>query len=362
MRVSFLLTTFLFCTGFLCSAQKKFVDLKEFILSADAKQDGAQCFSLTPAETWKGGSVWYRNQIDLRQSFDMELEVHLGCKDYGADGIVFIFHPKLKTGYEGEGIGFGGLVPSIGIEMDTYQNHHLNDPSYDHVALMRDGRINHHAGITEPIPLKSDLSDVEDCKAHKVRVQWNPQTKILNFQFDKSSRISQRIELVDDVFKGDPIVYWGFTAATGGEHNRHRVCIEKTDFLEVASFDYDTKQELLSSKKYIIEDVEFGLKNEILNADDIKELDNLAKLMNSYPEYSMIIEGHTDNQGPIKENALRSQEQAEAVVKYLQSKGIDPKRLTFYGLGEDYPIAPNESKEGRAKNRRIQVFMQKNRA
>ncbi len=361
MLLRVLLFTAAFNLSFTGFCQDKILDLKEFIVSADAKQEGDQCFNLTPAEVWKGGSVWYRNQVDLRQSFDMQLDLHLGCKDYGADGIVFIFHPNLQTGFEGEGIGFGGLQPSIGIEMDTYQNHNLNDPGYDHVALMRDGKINHHDGITEPIPLRADYGDVEDCQSHKVRVQWNPKTLILNFQFDQSSRISQRIDLIDDIFKGDPIVYWGFTAATGGEHNQHRICIEQTDFLEVASFDYDTKQKLLASKKYILKEVEFNIDHKILNEEDIKELDNLVKLMNSYPEYSMVIEGHTDDQGSSKTNAQISKLRAEAIVKYLLSKGIDPKRLTFYGLGEDYPIAPNNTEAGREKNRRIQVSMQLDR-
>ena len=359
VRLIFIISPFLFATSI--GAQDKIVDLKEFIVTADARQESDQCFLLTPAEVWKGGSVWYRNQVDLRQSFDMELDLQFGCKDYGADGMVFIFHPTLKTGYEGEGIGFGGLKPSLGIEMDTYQNHHLNDPGYDHVALMRDGNIYHQSGITEPIPLRSDFGDVEDCQSHKVRVQWNPLTKILNFQFDESSRISQRIDLVDDIFAGNPIVYWGFTSATGGQHNRHQLCIEKIDFLEVASFDYNTKQELLSSKKYILKEVEFSHSSDILNEEDVKELDNLVKLLNSYPEYSLTIEGHTDNIGSNKSNMIRSNNEAQAITEYLRAKGINPKRLTSYGLGEDYPIAPNETKEGRKQNNRIQVIMQKGR-
>jgi len=359
-RILFIATIFLLT--FPLEGQDQPVDLKEFILTADARQETDNCFRLTPAEEWKGGSVFYRNQVDLSESFDMELDLHFGCKDYGADGIVFIFHPKLKTGFEGEGIGFGGLRPSIGFEMDTYQNHHLNDPGFDHVALMRDGNIYHPNGITEPIPLRADKGNIEDCSSHKVRVQWNPQTMILNFQFDGSSRISQRINLVDDIFGGDPLVYWGFTSATGGEHNRHRVCIEKTDFLEVASFDYETKRKLLDSEKYILEEVEFSPNAKILNKEDIQELDNLVKLMNSYPEYIMVIAGHTDNSGSVDNQQKISKRRAEAIVKYLVAKGIHPERLTHYGLGKDYPIAPNDTPASRKKNNRIEVSLQKNRA
>ena len=82
----------------------------------------------------------------------MELDLMFGCDDYGADGMVFIFHPKLKNGFQGEGMGFGGLSPAFGIEMDTYENPHLADPYYDHLALIKNGQMHHNRGISNPVP------------------------------------------------------------------------------------------------------------------------------------------------------------------------------------------------------------------
>ncbi|MCB0633872.1 MAG: hypothetical protein KDD15_29275, partial [Lewinella sp.] len=96
-------------------------DMANFRLSGDAYVSGDNCFRLTEAVDWAGGSIWYRDAIDLNMPFEMELNLMLGCKDRdGADGMVFIFHPyAMMTGRPGEGMGYSGLRPSLGIELDT---------------------------------------------------------------------------------------------------------------------------------------------------------------------------------------------------------------------------------------------------
>ena len=101
-------------------AQDPEFTMDDFLMSGTAQRTGDQCFTLTEDSNWKGGAVWFRNKVDLNQDFSMEIDVFLGCDDNGADGMVFIFHPYLTTGYAGEGMGFGGLIPSFGVEMDTY--------------------------------------------------------------------------------------------------------------------------------------------------------------------------------------------------------------------------------------------------
>ena len=76
-----------------------------------------------------------------------------------------------------------------------------------------------------------------------------------------------------------------------------------------------------------------------------------------------MVEGHTDNvpykgSGPISDNWDLSVKRATSVVKILtKNKGIDPKRITAAGRGEYDPIADNSTKEGRAKNRRIEIIL-----
>ena len=65
------------------------------------------------------------------------------------------------------------------------------------------------------------------------------------------------------------------------------------------------------------------------------------------------VEGHTDSIGTEAYNQKLSQARAEAVVEYLTSRGIDGRNLVAVGMGENYPVASNESEAGRAANRRV---------
>jgi hypothetical protein len=86
---------------------------------------------LTPETNFVAGSIWNGTKISLLQSFDVVARVYLGCKDVnGADGMVFGFQPiSTSIGTAGGGMGFANIVPSIGIEIDTYQNTDFGDPS-----------------------------------------------------------------------------------------------------------------------------------------------------------------------------------------------------------------------------------------
>lgn len=88
--------------------------------------------------------------------------------------------------------------------------------------------------------------------------------------------------------------------------------------------------------------------------------DNLVKLasfLNNYPDYTLIIEGHTDNVGSEESNMLLSQRRAEAVRSYLTSQGIAVTRLTTIGKGEGSPVASNDTISGRQMNRRVEVVI-----
>ncbi len=84
------------------------------------------------------------------------------------------------------------------------------------------------------------------------------------------------------------------------------------------------------------------------------ELDKLLQLLNENPQIKVEISGHTDNVGAAADNLKLSQNRAKAVVDYLVSKGIDPKRLTSKGYGATNPVADNKTEEGRARNRRTE--------
>ncbi|MCK4311246.1 MAG: OmpA family protein [Candidatus Cloacimonetes bacterium] len=69
--------------------------------------------------------------------------------------------------------------------------------------------------------------------------------------------------------------------------------------------------------------------------------------------------GHTDNTGSRSLNMKLSRRRAESVRRYLINQGIEAHRLRAIGLGPDHPVTSNKTKEGRAKNRRIEFFRTK---
>ncbi|HPA63038.1 MAG TPA: OmpA family protein [Spirochaetota bacterium] len=99
------------------------------------------------------------------------------------------------------------------------------------------------------------------------------------------------------------------------------------------------------------------LKPEILPA-----LDKIKKILSDYPEYQIVVEGHTDNI-PIKTQKFRSNwqlstERALSVLDYLLSKTkIDPRRFSAAGFAEHSPIMPNDTAENRSLNRRVDIVV-----
>jgi outer membrane protein OmpA-like peptidoglycan-associated protein len=88
-------------------------------------------------------------------------------------------------------------------------------------------------------------------------------------------------------------------------------------------------------------------------------LDEIAQLLRASPETQLLrIEGHTDNVGPTEDNESLSKARADAVREYLITRGgIAKERLTSVGFGARRPIATNDTAEGRAKNRRVEVHV-----
>ena len=81
----------------------------------------------------------------------------------------------------------------------------------------------------------------------------------------------------------------------------------------------------------------------------------IVQMLKANPKLNISVEGHTDNVGNPKSNKTLSDERAKAVVAAIVAQGIDTKRLSTAGHGQDKPIADNKTEEGRAKNRRVEL-------
>lgn len=206
---------------------------QNYSLNGSATQNSCNCYTLTPDKIMgQTGSVWNNNKIDLRQPFDFWFNVFLGCNDNGADGMVFILQRmNTSVGRSGSGLGFAGVTPSVGIALDTYQNidpnvpeNSLNDPLFDHISIQINGQVAHGNDLAGPVPVSASSNNVEDCQWHKLRITWDPATRWMRSYFDDVLRVEAQVDMVNDIFKNDPLVYWGFSAATGGEYNLQQFC------------------------------------------------------------------------------------------------------------------------------------------
>jgi len=198
----------------------------QYILNGAATKNTCNCYTLTPASFTQAGSVWNANKINLNNPFDFSFNVFLGCQDVnGADGIVFMLQPiSTSIGSTGEGMGFMGITPSIGISLDTWQNLNLNDPLYDHISIQANGNPSHGSDLAGPVQASSSNENIEDCQWHVFRISWDPVTHWLRAYFDGQLRVEKQVDMIATIFNNDPNVFWGFTAATGGAHNLQQFC------------------------------------------------------------------------------------------------------------------------------------------
>ena len=331
-------TLFFLFFPLLIAAQER-VDLRDFDLFGDATASEL-CIELTPDDQWRSGSAWFRTPIDLTQNFDLQLRVFLGCRDFhGADGIVFVFHPTRRAlGRAGEGMGFQGLVPSLGIELDTYENWNLGDPSFDHMAVLANGHISHDhdRGLTAPTRLSTNDYNIEDCREHEFRITWDATLKKLHIYFDGNLREQLDIDMVADIFDGLPQVFWGITSATGGERNVHRVCFEKLVFnqplLPPARFDFATEHRIFRKDMVELEAEMFLPGTAELTEAGRRELEKTVHLLRDNPKLNLQFYVHTRT----KESSL-SQQRAEALRTVLLDAGISGKLLRFAPYAGLYP-------------------------
>lgn len=94
-----------------------------------------------------------------------------------------------------------------------------------------------------------------------------------------------------------------------------------------------------------------------LREEAMASLVEVVDLLQSEPDKDIRIEGHTDSTGDSETNLEISERRANAVLDALVSLGVDPARFTTAGMGEDFPIASNETEEGRSQNRRVDVIL-----
>lgn len=104
----------------------------------------------------------------------------------------------------------------------------------------------------------------------------------------------------------------------------------------------------------ILQHVYFETGKANLKPESSTELDELLDKLQKHPAWHITVSGHTDNIGDENINLDLSRRRAEAVIEYLAAKGISRNRLAAKGYGSSTPVASNDTKEGRNRNRRVE--------
>lgn len=114
-------------------------------------------------------------------------------------------------------------------------------------------------------------------------------------------------------------------------------------------------QPIVEGGRMVLNNVFFDTDSYALKSESKIELDKLIAFMRQNAKVVIEVGGHTDNAGNSTANKVLSDNRAKAVYDYLVSQFIDPKRMSYKGYGMEVPVAPNDTDENRAKNRRTEV-------
>ncbi|HSZ71419.1 MAG TPA: T9SS type A sorting domain-containing protein [Cytophagaceae bacterium] len=193
-------------------------------------------------------SAWSTTKIDLTQTFDMTFDTFFGCDNgpNGGDGMTFTFQndPRGLTAV-GDGFGYLGIggsnaiSPALSIEFDTYDgtaSGGSNEIAADHIAVDIDGDVNQtthgpnfFTGTSGNVTVQAVQGgrDLEDCgqnsgNYYTIRIVWtytSSTVQTLQLYEEGILTLTYTGNLINTVFGGTSLVYWGFTGATGSASN-----------------------------------------------------------------------------------------------------------------------------------------------
>jgi hypothetical protein len=116
------------------------------------------------------------------------------------------------------------------------------------------------------------------------------------------------------------------------------------------------KQALETRERYEHYGFRFETGKATVDPDAAGLLDDIATALKNFPDWQLLIASHTDNTGSEADNDALSRERANAIKAALVERGVDEKRLLTAGVGSRRPIASNDTPEGRALNRRVELM------
>lgn len=196
---------------------------------------------LTPRDSSAVGSCWYREPVTFRDGFETSFTFKISEPlESGADGFAFVLQNDPRGaaafGSDGQGLGYSGIVKSVAVIFDTFDNS-FGSGSSNRVGVNLDGDVS-ESGIAS-LPLSApDLSQGEHfvnvrlspptsskddtrIKPHRVPISGSGSTRDLSVHLDGEHLLTVRVDVsrISPEFQG----YVGFTAATGGHGENHDI-------------------------------------------------------------------------------------------------------------------------------------------
>ncbi|MES1220499.1 MAG: PKD domain-containing protein [Bacteroidota bacterium] len=173
-------------------------------------------------QAFGAGAAWVRKQTDLRQPFKVSFVLDF-TDTTAVDGGAFVFQTDSNAvGEAFNGFGYRKIDHSVAITFDPVQNNYDNDPDFDHISIQANGDLDHHSAnnlagplsiapfyTVTPFPRYPPVIQFH----HLITVTWDPATITLAAAIDNNTYISVQSDIVQKIFNGNPMVYWGFTAS-----------------------------------------------------------------------------------------------------------------------------------------------------
>jgi len=231
--------------------------------------------------------------------------------------LVFRTSDQLLAGPGREKTGF--FIPAVPMELDS--------------RLMLTGHVLDTLGGVEPIVAKMAFFDPATGKQEALVIS--------DAQGEYTARLPEPKAYAVEINATGYLYFLDiidFTLVTGDDILRRNFFLRK---VEVGT-------------KVVLENIYFETGKAILRPESHSALDQVFRFLENNPGMKLEISGHTDNTGSLRINQRLSRDRAKAVVDYLVNLGISPDMLISEGYADTQPVAPNNTAQGREKNRRVE--------
>lgn len=154
-----------------------------------------------------------------------------------------------------------------------------------------------------------------------------------------------------DEILGSAAVGAGLGAGVGVYMDKQQQDLEQIEEVDVERLDEETLRINFDS------DILFAVDSATLSESSKWSLDEFAYVMREYPKTAILIQGYTDSTGSEEYNMRLSERRAQAVFNHLALREVETERMAAIGYGEGYPVADNNTAQGRELNRRVSILV-----